>query len=300
MGLRLLKRGSDKSTPVPCDKNDVFVEELEKFAAAVRGGAKPEMDGDSGTTSLAVLRAGTLSAKEGRCVEVAEVLKNDQGGWNEVDGTIPVIAGALIALGYAAAQAQDHLARTITVVVPFPAGGPSDVVARIVVEHMSRTARPDHGDRECGGAGGTIGSGARRGRGAERLQTARRQHGLACRRAGADAEHQVRALAISADRPRSRPRPRLSWRARRFRPTICASSLTREADPAATKQAHGGIGVSSHMACVLFNTSAALSRRRSPIAAPVRRRTTWLAAMSISSATVGQRRRAGAGRLDQG
>jgi predicted dehydrogenase len=76
-GLRLLKRGSDKSTPVSCDKNDVFVEELEEFAAAVRGGAKPEMDGDSGTTSLAVLRAGILSAKEGRRVEVAEVLKND-------------------------------------------------------------------------------------------------------------------------------------------------------------------------------------------------------------------------------
>ena len=29
-------------------------------------------------------------------------------------------------------------------------------------------------------------------------------------------------------------------------------------NPAATKQAHGGIGSSSHMACVLFNTSAAL------------------------------------------
>jgi len=76
-GLRMLKRGSDKSTPVPCEKNDVFVEELEEFAAAVRGGAEPEMDGERGTTSLAVLRAGILSAKEGRRVEVAEVLKGD-------------------------------------------------------------------------------------------------------------------------------------------------------------------------------------------------------------------------------
>lgn len=76
-GLRLLKRGSDKSTPVPCDKNDVFVEELEEFAAAVRGGAAPEMDGERGTASLAVLRAGILSAKEGRRVEVAEVLAKD-------------------------------------------------------------------------------------------------------------------------------------------------------------------------------------------------------------------------------
>jgi predicted dehydrogenase len=76
-GLRMLKRGSDKSTPVACDKSDVFVEELEEFAAAVRGEAKPEMDGDSGTASLAVLRAGILSAREGRRVEVAEVMKSD-------------------------------------------------------------------------------------------------------------------------------------------------------------------------------------------------------------------------------
>jgi len=76
-GLRMLKRGSDKSTPVPCAKNDVFVEELEEFAAAVRGEAKPEMDGERSTRSLAVLRAGILSAKEGRRVEIAEVMKND-------------------------------------------------------------------------------------------------------------------------------------------------------------------------------------------------------------------------------
>ncbi|MGA7529089.1 MAG: tripartite tricarboxylate transporter substrate binding protein BugD, partial [Pseudolabrys sp.] len=40
-----------------------------------------------------------------------------------------------------AALAQTYPAKPITVVVPFPAGGPSDVVARIVTEHMSRTLR---------------------------------------------------------------------------------------------------------------------------------------------------------------
>jgi len=76
-GLRLLKRGSDKPTPVSCEKNDVFVEELEEFAAAVRGQGKPEMDGDSATASLAVLRAGIVSAREKRRVEIAEVMRND-------------------------------------------------------------------------------------------------------------------------------------------------------------------------------------------------------------------------------
>jgi len=33
--------------------------------------------GDYATTSLAVVRAGILSAREGRRVEVAEILKND-------------------------------------------------------------------------------------------------------------------------------------------------------------------------------------------------------------------------------
>src|SRR5436190_8589311 len=76
-GLRLLKRGENKPLAVPIAKNDTFVEELEEFAAAVRGGPKPEVGGDYATTSLAVVRAGILSAREGRRVEVAEVLKND-------------------------------------------------------------------------------------------------------------------------------------------------------------------------------------------------------------------------------
>ena len=76
-GLRLLKRGDGKTTAVPCAKNDTFVEELEEFAAAVRGDSKPEMDGERATTSLAVVRAGILSAREGRRVEVAEILAKD-------------------------------------------------------------------------------------------------------------------------------------------------------------------------------------------------------------------------------
>ncbi len=76
-GLRLLKRGEDRATPVPAAKNDTFVEELEEFAAAVRGIGKPEVGGDYATESLAVVRAGILSARENRKVEVAEILAND-------------------------------------------------------------------------------------------------------------------------------------------------------------------------------------------------------------------------------
>jgi predicted dehydrogenase len=73
-GLRWLKRGSSTAEAVPVKKNDSIVEELEEFARAVRGDGEPEMDGGRSTRSLAVLLAGIRSAKEGRRVEVKEVL----------------------------------------------------------------------------------------------------------------------------------------------------------------------------------------------------------------------------------
>jgi predicted dehydrogenase len=73
--LRLLRRGSEKPQNVPLKKNDPIVDELEEFARAVRGEVEPEMDGERSTRSLAVILAGIRSAKEGRRVEVAEVLR---------------------------------------------------------------------------------------------------------------------------------------------------------------------------------------------------------------------------------
>jgi predicted dehydrogenase len=76
-GLSWLKQGEKKPVAVPCEKNDTFVEELDEFAAAVRGGPPPEVGGEYATKSLAVIRAGIASAREGRRVEVAEILAND-------------------------------------------------------------------------------------------------------------------------------------------------------------------------------------------------------------------------------
>jgi predicted dehydrogenase len=76
-GLRWLKRGEDKTVPITTPKNDTFVEELEEFADACRGNGAPEVSGDFATRSLAVVRAGILSARDGRKVEVEEILKTD-------------------------------------------------------------------------------------------------------------------------------------------------------------------------------------------------------------------------------
>jgi predicted dehydrogenase len=76
-GLRFLKRGTEHADSIAIEKNDPIVEELDEFAAAVRGEAQPEMDGERSTASLAVLLAGIRSARQGRRVEVAEVLAEE-------------------------------------------------------------------------------------------------------------------------------------------------------------------------------------------------------------------------------
>src|SRR6185369_10396999 len=56
------------------------------------------------------------------------------------------------------AQSQPYPSRPITVIVPFPAGGPSDVVARIVTKQMGKVLGQTMVIENVGGAGGTIGS----------------------------------------------------------------------------------------------------------------------------------------------
>jgi tripartite-type tricarboxylate transporter receptor subunit TctC len=55
-------------------------------------------------------------------------------------------------------HAQSWPARTITLIVPFAAGGATDVSARIVADHMSRTLGQQIVVQNVPGAGGTVGS----------------------------------------------------------------------------------------------------------------------------------------------
>lgn len=65
---------------------------------------------------------------------------------------------ALAMTSPAAAQGT-YPSRPITLVVPFAAGGPNDVMSRIVTEHMSRTLGQPIVIENSAGAGGTTGSG---------------------------------------------------------------------------------------------------------------------------------------------
>ena len=71
---------------------------------------------------------------------------------------VAIILAIVLAAGVLPARAQDYPSRSITVIVPFPAGGASDVVARIVTSQMSRTLGQSIVIENVGGAGGTIGS----------------------------------------------------------------------------------------------------------------------------------------------
>jgi tripartite-type tricarboxylate transporter receptor subunit TctC len=56
------------------------------------------------------------------------------------------------------AMAQTYPAKPIALIVPFAAGGPSDVIARLVGDHMSRTLGQQIIIENVTGAGGTLGA----------------------------------------------------------------------------------------------------------------------------------------------
>src|SRR3984957_8582420 len=69
--------------------------------------------------------------------------------------SIVALALALIA-GVAPATAQNYPSRTITLIVPFPPGGSTDVAGRILAQHMGETLGQSVVVENVGGAGGSI------------------------------------------------------------------------------------------------------------------------------------------------
>jgi len=64
---------------------------------------------------------------------------------------------ALLCCAFAAhAGAQDYPTKPITLVIPFAAGGPTDVVARVLAQSMSKTLGQSVIVENALGAGGTI------------------------------------------------------------------------------------------------------------------------------------------------
>jgi tripartite-type tricarboxylate transporter receptor subunit TctC len=159
----------------------------------------------------------------------------------------------LLAAGMLPAQAQDYPSRTITVIVPFPPGGASDVVARIVTDQMSRILKQPMVIENVAGAGGTLGSGraaAAAGDGYTLLAAAMGSHVAApvlTPNLKYDPATSFVPIGITAHSP-AIVIARKDFPARDLNEFVAILQQKNDA----LKQAHGGIGASSHMACLLF------------------------------------------------
>ncbi len=67
------------------------------------------------------------------------------------------VLSAALALTATSAAAQTYPTRPVTIIVPFAAGGPTDIVARIVGEHYSKALGQQFIVENIAGAGGTTG-----------------------------------------------------------------------------------------------------------------------------------------------
>jgi len=70
-----------------------------------------------------------------------------------------LLAALVLACAGDAARAQGYPTRTITLVVPYPAGGPTDTIARILAERMKQSLGQTIIVENISGAGGSIGVG---------------------------------------------------------------------------------------------------------------------------------------------
>jgi tripartite-type tricarboxylate transporter receptor subunit TctC len=163
-----------------------------------------------------------------------------------------VVAMALIA-GVVPARAQDYPSRPITVIVPFPAGGASDVVARIVTNQMSKILGQTIIVENVSGAGGTIGSArvaAAAPDGYTLLAAAMGSHVAApvlTPNLKYDPVADFAPIGLTAHSP-AVVIARKDFPAKDLKEFV---AVLRQ-QGSAVKEAHGGIGASSHMACLLF------------------------------------------------
>jgi tripartite-type tricarboxylate transporter receptor subunit TctC len=177
------------------------------------------------------------------------------------------LAGGLFAAlpVLAPAHAGDYPARTITMIVPFPPGGPSDVVARIVADGLSRQLNETVIIENVGGAGGTIGTArvaAAAPDGYTLLAASMGSHVAApvlTPNVRYDAVADFEPIGLISNAP-------VAVVARKDFPADNLKDFIAyvKAHGDTVKQAHGGVGASSHMACLLFTTELGLKPKLIP------------------------------------
>ena len=158
--------------------------------------------------------------------------------------------------GIGGARAQDYPTKTVTIIVPFAAGGPADVTGRIVADIFSRHLGQQFVVENVGGAGGTARIAACRARRCRRLHPHLRPHGHACGGAvllsqsrlrpgeGFRADRADRRAAGTAHGPQGLPANNLK--------EFVAYAKANESK---LNMGHAGVGSVSYVGCLLLNSA---------------------------------------------
>jgi tripartite-type tricarboxylate transporter receptor subunit TctC len=174
-------------------------------------------------------------------------------------GCFGAAAFVAVAMFAGAAVAQTYPSRQITMIVPFPAGGPSDVVARIMADGMGKHLGQVIVIENVGGAGGTIGTA--RAAGSEPDGYTILGAGMGSHVAAPalypnlkyDSTKNFEPIGLTAHAPVAIV-ARKDFPAKDLGEFIAYVKKNGES----VKQAHGGTGAASHMACVMFTAQLGL------------------------------------------
>jgi tripartite-type tricarboxylate transporter receptor subunit TctC len=169
-------------------------------------------------------------------------------------GAAAAMVGAWLLGSLPAVHAQGYPTRNITMIVPFPAGGSSDTVARIVAEGMARHLGRNIIIENIGGAGGTLGS-------TRAAEAAPDGYTVLASSMGSiiaaptfypelkyDSTKDFEPVGMTADAPAV-----VAVRSDLPVHNLAEFVAYVKQHGADVKQAHGGVGAASHMACLLFN-----------------------------------------------
>ncbi len=166
-----------------------------------------------------------------------------------------VLAIAATAMMAGAAQAQSYPNRPVTMIVPFAAGGPTDIVARIVGEHMSKTLGQQIVVENVAGAGGTTGitrASQSKNDGYTIMMGHMGTHGAApalYANLKYDPVKDFEPVGMAAGTPI------LIVGKKNFPAKDLKEMMAYlKANPDKVNQAHAGIGAVSHMTCIMFNS----------------------------------------------
>ncbi len=165
---------------------------------------------------------------------------------------ILALAAALLLAPTAARAQQEFPARPITMIIVFAPGGATDVLARIVADHMSRTLSQRVLVENLSGAGGTIG-------GARGAQAAPDGYTLTVGSLGSHSAAPSIYRAIAYDPRELQPIGLIAGTPLYFavRNTLAVKDFAGfaaqvRANPGRLSNAHAGIGSTNHLACALF------------------------------------------------